>query len=157
MPRRTDNLDLDVDLQGGVVPISKASSSLAALIKRARERRQPIIVTQKGYPTGVILPIELYVTLRELAERNDGAREAQPPSRTDEAEPPATPVAVTPADEPPPPVQPSRPRGRGGRKAGQIRVPEPAGEPSPPEPASIVPAEPSKPRGRGGRKARAQA
>jgi hypothetical protein len=47
-PKRAPTLDLDVDLEGGVVPISKAASSLAALLKRARERRGPIIVTQKG-------------------------------------------------------------------------------------------------------------
>ena len=41
---------LDVDLQDGVVPISRAASSLAALIKRVKERQRPIIVTQKGLP-----------------------------------------------------------------------------------------------------------
>jgi prevent-host-death family protein len=61
---------LDVDLQQGVVPISKAASSLAALIKRSRSQHQPIIVTQKGYPTGVILDVELFTALRELAERH---------------------------------------------------------------------------------------
>lgn len=57
-----------VDLEHGVVPISRAASALAALFKRARERHQPIIVTQKGYPTGVLLDIELYTALRSLAE-----------------------------------------------------------------------------------------
>lgn len=61
---------LDVDLKQGVVPISKAASSLAALIKRSRSQHQPIIVTQKGYPTGVILDVELFTALRELAERH---------------------------------------------------------------------------------------
>jgi prevent-host-death family protein len=60
-----------VDLQNGVVPISKAASSLAALIKRARENHQPIIVTQKGYPTGVILDIELFTALRNLVDERD--------------------------------------------------------------------------------------
>lgn len=59
---------LDVDLERGVVPISKAASSLAALIKRSRVTHQPIIITQKGYPTGVLLDIELYTALRQLAE-----------------------------------------------------------------------------------------
>ncbi len=59
---------LDVDLKQGVVPISKAASSLAALIKRSRANHQPIIVTQKGYPTGVILDVELFTALRELAD-----------------------------------------------------------------------------------------
>jgi prevent-host-death family protein len=60
---------LDVDLKQGVVPISKAASSLAALIKRSRANHQPIIVTQKGYPTGVILDVELFTALRELADQ----------------------------------------------------------------------------------------
>lgn len=60
----------DVDLERGVVPISKAASSLAALIKRTRSTHQPIIITQKGYPTGVIVDIELFTALRQLAERH---------------------------------------------------------------------------------------
>ncbi|NTW01516.1 MAG: type II toxin-antitoxin system Phd/YefM family antitoxin [Oscillochloris sp.] len=70
MSSRT-NLNLDVDLQRGVVPISKAASSLAALIKRAHTSGRPVIVTQKGYPTGVLLPIELFTALRALATGED--------------------------------------------------------------------------------------
>jgi len=66
MSNRT-SLNLDVDLQRGVVPISKAASSLAALIKRASSTGRPVIVTQKGYPTGVLLPVELFATLKDLA------------------------------------------------------------------------------------------
>lgn len=66
----------EVDLNEGVVPITKAASSLAALIKRSHAYQQPIVVTQKGYPTGVILDVELFTMLRENAERylatNDG-------------------------------------------------------------------------------------
>ncbi len=62
------NYSLDIDLQQGVVPISKAASSLAALIKRSRSQHQPIIVTQKGYPTGAILDVELFSVLRQLAD-----------------------------------------------------------------------------------------
>lgn len=61
---------LTVDLERGVVPISRAASSLAALIMRARMNRQPIIITQKGYPTGVILDIALFTILRQLAEHH---------------------------------------------------------------------------------------
>lgn len=48
-PRHVSSRDLDVGLEGGAVPISKAASSLAALLTRARDRRGPIIVAQKGY------------------------------------------------------------------------------------------------------------
>ncbi len=65
MPTR---MNLNVDLQRGVIPISKAASSLAALIKRTGTTGQPVIVTQKGYPTGVLLSIELFSALKGLAD-----------------------------------------------------------------------------------------
>jgi prevent-host-death family protein len=71
---------LDVDLNQGVVPISKAASSLAALIKRSRAQHQPIIVTQKGYPTGVILDVELFSALRALAEQMEGSENGAQPT-----------------------------------------------------------------------------
>lgn len=107
MPKRT--AALNVDLEGGVVPISKAASALAALIKRARERQQPIIVTQKGYPTGVILDVELYTTLRaraaEAAAKGSVPR-AEPAERASAATEP--PLAEEPA--------PARAQGRRRRK-----------------------------------------
>jgi|GEM_PF-5431989 len=60
-------LDLTVDLERGVVPISKAAQRLAALIKQAHAAHRPIIVTRKGYPTAVILDIALYAYLCQLA------------------------------------------------------------------------------------------
>jgi prevent-host-death family protein len=80
MANRT-GLNLDVDLQRGVVPISKAASSLAALIKRAHSSGQPVIVTQKGYPTGVLLPIELFSALKALVT-GEGEGEMTPLSKT---------------------------------------------------------------------------
>jgi prevent-host-death family protein len=68
MPQTSNSpWNLEVDLTNGVVPISKAASSLAALIKRSQRLQQPIIITQKGSPTGVILPVELYTALAGLA------------------------------------------------------------------------------------------
>lgn len=114
MPRPPEPLDLDIDLAGGVVPISKAASALAALIKRSRERRQVIIITQKGYPSGVLMPIDLLVALRERAEQVAG--EAEPP--TGEALPEPAPLeSSTPEPETSPPEPPAPPRGRGERKA----------------------------------------
>ncbi|NNJ09065.1 type II toxin-antitoxin system Phd/YefM family antitoxin [Chloroflexales bacterium ZM16-3] len=74
---------LDVDLKQGVVPISKAASSLAALIKRSRAQHQPIIVTQKGYPTGVIIDVELFSALRALAEQVEGGESDELDVETD--------------------------------------------------------------------------
>jgi prevent-host-death family protein len=108
-PKRSSALDLAVDLEGGVVPISKAASSLAALLKRARDRRQPIIVTQKGYPTGVILDVKLYTALRALAEEAETGSEPQG-EQTEPVPPPAElQVAPTAIAEP-------LPTRRGGRR-----------------------------------------
>lgn len=58
---------LDPDLRTGVVPISKAASSLAALLRQAEQTRRPIVVTQKGYPQAVLLSVECYNLLRQRA------------------------------------------------------------------------------------------
>jgi prevent-host-death family protein len=111
-----------VDLQGGVVPISKAASALASLLKRAQTRQQPIVVTQKGYPSGVLLPIDLYVALCELAGSTgvaaalqDAVVQASPPTdtSTDEQER-GDDHAQEEREEVPAP--PAPPRARGGRK-----------------------------------------
>ena len=67
----------DVDLKEGVVPITRAVAGLAELIKRAQVRRHPIIITQNGYPTAVLLDIDTFTMLRDLAERQL-ASEADP-------------------------------------------------------------------------------
>ncbi|NNJ12950.1 type II toxin-antitoxin system Phd/YefM family antitoxin [Chloroflexales bacterium ZM16-3] len=82
MPTRA-NLNLNVDLQRGVVPISKAASSLAALIKRTGTTGQPVIITQKGYPTGVLLPIEIFSALKDMAEHQGEPEPALEPATTD--------------------------------------------------------------------------
>jgi prevent-host-death family protein len=69
-----------IDLERGVVPISKAASSLAALIKRARLEQEAIIITQKGYPSGVLLGIELFTELQALAESHRSTDETIPPT-----------------------------------------------------------------------------
>lgn len=66
----------DIDLQEGVLPISAAASQLARRIKQAKATKKPIIVTQKGYPTGVILDIESYEVLRALAQVAEGKEAA---------------------------------------------------------------------------------
>jgi prevent-host-death family protein len=62
-------LSLKIDLQHGVVPVSRAASALAALIKRSNATGKPIIITQKGYPTGVLLSIELYTALQTFVNQ----------------------------------------------------------------------------------------
>ncbi len=67
-----------VDLERGVVPISEAASSLAALIKRSQANHQPIVVTQKGYPTGVIIDIEVFTAIRQFIEEHTREAESAP-------------------------------------------------------------------------------
>jgi prevent-host-death family protein len=67
---------LDPDLRTGVVPISKAASSIAALIKQANATRRPIVVTQKGRPEGVLISVELFELLRQLVQ-GEGAASTQ--------------------------------------------------------------------------------
>jgi len=83
MPTR---MNLNVDLLRGVIPISKAASSLAALIKRTTTTGQPIIVTQKGYPTGVILSIDLFSALKSVADTADEPWAIPAPTDSDEIE-----------------------------------------------------------------------
>ncbi|RRR66366.1 MAG: type II toxin-antitoxin system Phd/YefM family antitoxin [Candidatus Viridilinea halotolerans] len=63
-----------VDLLHGVVPISRTASALAALIKHSRAKGQPIIITQKGTPSGVLLALEVF---EELRQRVDPTRRPQ--------------------------------------------------------------------------------
>jgi len=106
MSTRTD-LNLSVDLQHGVVPISTAASSLAALIKRANAFSQPVIITQKGYPTGVLLPIGLFTALKCLANDHD---ELAAPPKADaavDAQPEVVIAPAAPADAPQEAVAPA--------------------------------------------------
>jgi prevent-host-death family protein len=71
--------NLEPDLQGGVVPISKAASSIAALIRRAETTRRPIAITQKGYPVAILLDLATFEALRALARAAVEANVAAPP------------------------------------------------------------------------------
>jgi prevent-host-death family protein len=66
-----------IDLKN-VHPISKAASSLAKLLGQARQTGAPIVVTQKGYPTGVLISVERYAQLVEAEERQAAAAPALP-------------------------------------------------------------------------------
>ena len=59
---------MQIDLRRGVVPISRAASSIAALIARAQKDRHPIVITQKGYPAAVLLTVDDYLALQKAAE-----------------------------------------------------------------------------------------
>src|SRR5438132_2217072 len=41
-------------------PISDLARDARGLVARARERREPIVITQRGRDVAVLLPIELY-------------------------------------------------------------------------------------------------
>ena len=48
-------------------PISDLARDARAVIKRARERQEPVIITQRGRDVAVLLPIELYRTIEGRA------------------------------------------------------------------------------------------
>ena len=109
---------MQIDLRTGVVPISRAASSLAALLKRCAASSGPIIVTQNGYPTGVLLTIDAYRALIAGAART-GALAAEPvveeaapvPIVEAVAAPVPAPIVEVSADPAPPPA-PSKGRPR---------------------------------------------
>lgn len=73
-----NDFQLEPDLKTGIVPISRAASSLAALIRRATTTRRPIAITQKGYPEAVLLSVELWTALKQLADQIDSPGAEQP-------------------------------------------------------------------------------
>jgi prevent-host-death family protein len=58
-----------IDLRDGIVPITKAAASLSELIRRVQHERAHIVLTQNGKSVAVILAIDEYVTMRDLAEQ----------------------------------------------------------------------------------------
>ena len=58
----------EIDLQE-VIPVTKAASTLSSLLERSRMRRQPIVVTQKGYAAGVLIDVTSFQQMREYAEK----------------------------------------------------------------------------------------
>jgi prevent-host-death family protein len=43
-----------------ILPISDLVRDARAVIEQARKRREPVIITQRGRETAVLIPIELY-------------------------------------------------------------------------------------------------
>ena len=96
---------MQIDLRTGVGPLSRAASSLATLLKRCAASSGPIIVTQKGYPTGVLLTIDAYRALIAGAART-GALATEPV--VEEAAP--VPIVEAVAAPAPSPAAKGRPR-----------------------------------------------
>ena len=60
-------------------PICELGRDAPALIGRARQRQEPIVITRRGQDAAVLLPIELYRKLeREWAHRLMNPRPAHP-------------------------------------------------------------------------------
>lgn len=57
-----------------IQPISELARNARGLVERARQRQEPIVITQRGRDTAVLLPIELY---RQL-ESGSGHRVMSP-------------------------------------------------------------------------------
>ncbi len=51
-------------------PISDLAREARALIERARQRQEPIVITQRGRDAAVLVPIELYRQMERLMVRH---------------------------------------------------------------------------------------
>lgn len=58
----------EIDLKSGVLPITKVVPILAELIKRTRINNEHIVITQNGVPAAILMSVESYTQMRELAE-----------------------------------------------------------------------------------------
>jgi len=47
-------------------PISELARDARGLIARARERQEPIVITQRGRDVAVLLPVEVYREMQQL-------------------------------------------------------------------------------------------
>jgi prevent-host-death family protein len=50
-------------------PISDLARDAKTLVERARERQEPIVITQRGRDAAVLVPIELYRKMERLVVR----------------------------------------------------------------------------------------
>jgi len=48
-------------------PISDLAREARSLVERARERQEPIVITQRGRDAAVLVPIELYRRIEQIA------------------------------------------------------------------------------------------
>lgn len=48
-------------------PVSDLSRDARALIQRARERQEPIVITQRGREAAILVPVELYRKMERAA------------------------------------------------------------------------------------------
>lgn len=51
-------------------PISDLARDARAVVERARERQEPIVITQRGVGVAVLLPIELYREMEKHRPRS---------------------------------------------------------------------------------------
>lgn len=54
-----------------ILPVSQVQANLPRLIRRTRETRRPIVVTQRGRATAALLDIEEYQRLVEAADQRE--------------------------------------------------------------------------------------
>lgn len=52
-----------INLKDGVVPINKAAPALNQLIRRSHEQQIPIVITQRGEASAVLLSLDVYLSL----------------------------------------------------------------------------------------------
>lgn len=66
-----------IALTSDMLPISAAASELARRIEQTKESGRPIIITQRGYPSAVIMSVEQYEQICAALEAAHQAEEVQ--------------------------------------------------------------------------------
>jgi len=56
-----------------IYPISDLARDARGLVKAARERQEPVVITQRGWEVAVLLPIEMYRALWNRAKPRLGS------------------------------------------------------------------------------------
>lgn len=60
-----DAVEVTMDYINGIEPVTVLKTRSAELLRRARETRQPIVITQNGKPAGVLQDVESFQRQRE--------------------------------------------------------------------------------------------
>jgi prevent-host-death family protein len=66
-----------------ICPITDLARDARRLVARARERRAPIVITQRGRDAAVLLPIELYREMESRLVRRVDSPRLVPPAGAD--------------------------------------------------------------------------
>ena len=68
---------MNIDLKNDIKPLSTLRSDPAALLKQARESHRPIVITDRGKPSAVLVDLELFQKEKEKMELMEAILEGE--------------------------------------------------------------------------------